>query len=128
MDGRGFKLETNPVYPMPNDSDEITRLNNIQYLICYALQGHFKAPVEEHLKRGIRVLDVGCGAGAWCTLNSFPFATSPLQQKLARLYPSSTFVGTDLVNIFNDSFNSSSPPPNVSFQIVDTTKARSPPP
>ena len=50
---------------LPNDDIETNRLNLQHYLIRFVLEGYHKSPIQEQLKRGIRVLDAGCGTGVW---------------------------------------------------------------
>ncbi|RUS19808.1 S-adenosyl-L-methionine-dependent methyltransferase [Endogone sp. FLAS-F59071] len=68
----------------------------------YLLHGNFNAPVDDQLEEGIRVLDVGCGAGIWSV-------------DMARDFPNSTFVGTDIVSKFTTSH-----PPNCRFVVANT--------
>jgi len=57
------------------------------------------------LKSGIKVIDVGCGTGVW----SFELATK---------FPNSTFMGTDITNVFVSLADKS--PPNLTFLEADT--------
>lgn len=54
------------------------------YIVCYS---NFHSPVIEQLKKGITVLDSGCGPGSW-TL------------EMAKTYPNSTFHGVDASKVF----------------------------
>ncbi|KAI9282562.1 S-adenosyl-L-methionine-dependent methyltransferase, partial [Sporodiniella umbellata] len=62
----------------------------------------YQSPIHEKLKRGIRVLDMGCGPG-WWTL------------EMARSYPRSKFVGIDMADVFV----SKNQPSNVTFMIAN---------
>ncbi|RUS17150.1 S-adenosyl-L-methionine-dependent methyltransferase [Endogone sp. FLAS-F59071] len=128
IDGRGFKEEGNPAYCLPNDSIEADRLNKQHHDIKVMAQemtasrpycakglrnhfdlsqGNYRAPVQEMLEKGCRVLDAGCGTGIWSI-------------EMAREYPESSFVGTDLVDMFSVSIESA--PSNCEFRIGDTRK------
>ncbi|RUS15131.1 S-adenosyl-L-methionine-dependent methyltransferase [Endogone sp. FLAS-F59071] len=88
----GFKLiddQRKPAskYVLPQTEDEMQRLDVQHYIMRHHLHGNFSAPVEEALEQGIKVLDVGCGTGAWML-------------EMAADYPRSTFVGIDIANVF----------------------------
>jgi len=91
-------------YLLPNDDDEIDRLQMQHYLLRYIWQSNFSAPVKEILKCGAKVLDVGCGPGTW-TL------------EMATDYPRSNFTGIDIAPIFPSEIK----PINVGFQIQNVT-------
>ncbi|RUS18542.1 hypothetical protein BC937DRAFT_88640 [Endogone sp. FLAS-F59071] len=99
LDGRGFK-EENPKYLLPHDIGEKGRLASQHYQIR-----NYQAPVREDLKRGIKVLDVGCGPGMW-TID------------MAKEFPASFFFGTDITNAFDEA----EVLPNCAFMTADTTK------
>src|SRR5258708_12005590 len=48
-------------YAMPADTDEINRLDFQHYMLRFALQGNYAAPVT----RPASILDVGTGTGRW---------------------------------------------------------------
>lgn len=75
--------------------------------VCWIRQnihGNFNAPVEDVLENGIKVIDVGCGTGIWTI-------------EMARDFPESTFVGTDIATIFLDAKDV---PDNCTFVQADT--------
>ncbi|RUS17424.1 S-adenosyl-L-methionine-dependent methyltransferase [Endogone sp. FLAS-F59071] len=74
-------------------------------LNTYRRHSNYQAPVTESLKKGIKVLDVGCGTGVW----SFELATE---------FPNSIFIGTDITNVFLATAAKS--PPNLKFLEADT--------
>ncbi|RUS20071.1 S-adenosyl-L-methionine-dependent methyltransferase [Endogone sp. FLAS-F59071] len=101
------KKDSNPTYPLPNNAFEVNRLN-LQHSLTYTVfKSHFMSPIKDDLRRGIRVLDVGCGTGIWSV-------------ELAAEYPDSTFVGTDITDMFMVSIPTA--PTNCRFQQADTLK------
>lgn len=62
--------------------------------------------MEEDLARGIKVVDVGCGAGNWV-------------MDMAQDYPASTFIGVDVGDTFPEAVDR---PPNCNFLQADVTK------
>ncbi|CAG8561920.1 8126_t:CDS:2 [Paraglomus occultum] len=83
IDGRRFQQLDDSNYVLPNDSDEDERLDIQHIILKNTFNGNFSAPVDQLLRSGARVLDVGCGSGVW-TLD------------LAKEYPNSHFVGIDI--------------------------------
>ena len=62
VDGRRYHNVQNLRYYLPNDDEEVDRLQMQHYLSRYIWQSNFSAPVCELLKNGgedVRVLDVG---------------------------------------------------------------------
>ncbi|CAG8506018.1 8051_t:CDS:1, partial [Scutellospora calospora] len=57
IDGRRYL--DNSSYSLPNDDEEIDRLQMQHYIARYILQSNFCAPVNNILKSGAKVLDVG---------------------------------------------------------------------
>ncbi|CAG8551060.1 3342_t:CDS:2 [Paraglomus brasilianum] len=70
-------------YTKSNDTQEVERLNLQHTFIKHGFNGNFAAPVDQILRSGVRVLDVGCGSGTWIL-------------ELAEEYPNSHFVGVDM--------------------------------
>lgn len=67
-------------YFLPKDTTEISRLDFQHYLLRYALQGNYAAPIG-HPKS---ILDVGCGTGRWA-------------MEMARQFPEANVIGIDLL-------------------------------
>ncbi|RUP47643.1 S-adenosyl-L-methionine-dependent methyltransferase [Jimgerdemannia flammicorona] len=105
IEGRAFKEAGNPAYPLPNDHEEANRLNSQHYQIRFLLEGNHKAPLRNELRRGIRVLDAGCGTGVWSI-------------EMAREYPASQFVGSDFVDVFSPFISVA--PKNLRFEVANT--------
>ncbi|CAG8440854.1 11563_t:CDS:2 [Ambispora gerdemannii] len=95
--GRRFHNISNSEYFIPNDDEEADRLIRYHDAIKDIWGGLFHSPVEEKLRQGARVIDFGCGAGAWIL-------------DMAKQYPNSMFVGIDISPIFPTEF-----PLNVEF-------------
>ncbi|CAG8475987.1 18193_t:CDS:2 [Gigaspora margarita] len=72
------------------ENDNFNLLNIGHYMCRYQWQGNFSSPINENLINGIRVLDIGCGAGSWIL-------------DMAAQYPSSTFLGLDKLDLFPSS-------------------------
>ncbi|KAJ3040436.1 hypothetical protein HDV00_010872 [Rhizophlyctis rosea] len=115
-DGRRYDVNFDPlvpginkkdlVYPMPNDEDEMDRLDIQHYMLRYAYQGNYCAPVTDMLcKRGARILDAGCGSGIWAI-------------EMATDFPNAAVTGIDISPVQSRA----NKPPNVEFQTVDLTK------
>ncbi|CAG8471511.1 21434_t:CDS:2, partial [Dentiscutata erythropus] len=69
------------------ENDDFDLLNIGHYMCRYQWQGNFSSPINENLINGMRVLDIGCGAGSWIL-------------DMAAQYPSSTFLGLDKLDLF----------------------------
>ncbi|KAG2185729.1 hypothetical protein INT43_002164 [Umbelopsis isabellina] len=103
--GRKYHICTDHVYPLPVDDDEIDRMQTQHYVLKELFEDNlFHAPVEDKLKDGVHVLDLGCGCGSWC-------------MEMATQYPNSTFIGLDVAPIYPTSII----PSNCSFQSCDVT-------
>ncbi|CAB5182404.1 uncharacterized protein OCT59_020360 [Rhizophagus irregularis] len=102
--GRRYINNDSIQYLLPNDDDEIDRLQMQHYLLRYIWQSNFSAPVKEILRCGAKVLDVGCGPATW-TL------------EMASDYPRSHFIGIDIAPIFPSEIK----PINTEFQIQNVT-------
>ena len=66
-------------YALPQDSEEINRLDFQHYLLRHAFRGNFAAPLENPQS----ILDVGCGTGRWAC-------------ELAQTYPRARVVAIDI--------------------------------
>ncbi|MBX5449474.1 class I SAM-dependent methyltransferase [Thermogemmatispora sp.] len=84
-------------YLLPKDLDEINRLDFQHYVLRLALGRLTFAPIEEQLRHGGQVLDVGCGSGRWAI-------------EIARLYPLTQVTGLDLEQV-----KATTSPPNYRF-------------
>ncbi|CAG8488606.1 2893_t:CDS:2 [Ambispora leptoticha] len=71
----------------PDRDSEIDRAQIHHHLINAVWGNNYSAPVQEKLKKGARVLDVGCGPGTWIC-------------DMASDYKNSTFFGIDILPIF----------------------------
>lgn len=106
INGRGFYEDGNPVYPLPGDEYEENRQNVQHYLLRFVFQANYTAPVRDFLERGgARVLDAGCGTGIWSV-------------EMARDYPNSEFIGTDIAPSFTKLQEMA--PQNCHFQFANT--------
>lgn len=61
-----------------------------------------KAPIQDKLQKGIKVLDIGCGPGWWSI-------------DMAKLYPNSQFVALDI----SDNFSRDNAPDNLVFKLAN---------
>lgn len=105
IEGCGISDDDGPVYIIPNHSDERARLNSQHYQIRFVLQNNQMAPVRKELRRGIKVLDAGCGTGIWSV-------------EMAKDYPKSDFTATDINNVFDNTIVNL--PTNVRFMLANT--------
>ncbi|CAG8466168.1 3730_t:CDS:2 [Ambispora gerdemannii] len=78
MDGRRFLEDSN--YLLPKDDEEIDRSNTIHFLVKHVLNGNYKAPITDTMKK---CLDVGSGNGAWL-------------MDMASEFPDVSFIGVDI--------------------------------
>lgn len=85
-------------YLLPVSEDEHDRLINDHYTHRMTWGRNFMSPIEEVLREGAKVLDVGCGSGTWM----FEVATE---------FPESVFIGIDITP-----FIPMIRPPNVKFE------------
>ncbi|KAI8142926.1 S-adenosyl-L-methionine-dependent methyltransferase [Fennellomyces sp. T-0311] len=99
MAGRKYHQTPSSPYMLPCDEDEVDRLHLLHFMIRFAIQGNYLAPVSDILRKGGRVLDVGCGPGSWA-------------MEIAGEYPKSQVVGIDI----NAMFPSDIKPSNCTFQ------------
>ncbi|KAI7853432.1 hypothetical protein BDC45DRAFT_464759 [Circinella umbellata] len=87
MSGRKYHLLPSCPYMLPCDDDEVDRLHLLHFMVRFAIQGNYLAPVSDVLRKGGRVLDVGCGPGSWT-------------MEIAGEYPKSQVVGIDINPMF----------------------------
>ncbi|CAG8450186.1 12742_t:CDS:2 [Ambispora leptoticha] len=83
INGRRYHNLSNSMYFVANDDEEANRLSRYHDAIKDIWGGLFNSPVEEKLRQGARVIDIGCGSGIWIL-------------DMAQQYPNSTFVGIDI--------------------------------
>ncbi|RIA87694.1 S-adenosyl-L-methionine-dependent methyltransferase [Glomus cerebriforme] len=102
--GRRYLNDDSIQYVLPNDDEEIDRLQMQHYLFRYIWQSNFSAPVKEILKCGAKVLDIGCGPGTWVL-------------EMASDYPRSNIMGIDIAPIFPSEIK----PMNAEFKIQNIT-------
>ncbi|CAG8545617.1 8073_t:CDS:2 [Ambispora leptoticha] len=81
--GRRYHNLLNSMYFVANDDEEAYRLNRYHDAIKEIWRGAFNSPVEEKLRQGAHVIDIGCGTGIWIL-------------DMAQQYPNSKFVGVDI--------------------------------
>ena len=66
-------------YALPQDTEEINRLDFQHYLLRHAFRGNFAAP----LRKPRAILDVGCGTGRWA-------------REMAQAFPDARVAGVDI--------------------------------
>jgi len=88
-------------YPLPNDSEEHTRLDNLQHMFRILLGRNVLAPIGP---RPTMILDVGAGSGRWVV-------------EVAEEFPTATVTGLDLSPIDH----SGKVPKNCEFVVGDLT-------
>ncbi|KAG9285187.1 hypothetical protein G9A89_004402 [Geosiphon pyriformis] len=99
-DGRRFINVPNTNYPLPSDEEESDRLSLQHFLLRFLWKGNFCSPVERKLRTNGRILDLGCGPGAWIL-------------EMASQYQRAQFIGVDVVPVFPTEVK----PPNVTFVL-----------
>ncbi|RUS34320.1 hypothetical protein BC938DRAFT_481226 [Jimgerdemannia flammicorona] len=65
IDGPGLTRAAPPAYLLSHNAEESDRLDQQHYLLRFIFDGNHMAPLKEQLRRGIQVLDAGCGSGCW---------------------------------------------------------------
>ncbi|CAO3615219.1 unnamed protein product [Mucor fragilis] len=103
LGGRKYHANSKIAYLMPEDADEVNRLQKQHIVLKYNLQGNFKAPLREALEEGIVVLDSGCGPAAWTF-------------DMAKDFPNSKFHGIDITP---QTFAKGVKPDNCEFQVAN---------
>jgi ubiquinone/menaquinone biosynthesis C-methylase UbiE len=90
-------------YLLPADEREVHRLDFQHYLLRYALQGNYSAPIDT-IPRGYpaSILDVGCGTGRWAF-------------ELAAQFPAANIVGVDLSPTLDETTSAERRPDNFTF-------------
>ncbi|ORX97195.1 methyltransferase type 11 [Basidiobolus meristosporus CBS 931.73] len=101
MENRTYHNTSSP-YVLPNDIDEVDRLNLQHYLFRFLLKGNSTAPVSHEIGR---VLDVGCGSGIWSEEMSVEFANA-------------IFDLVDISKVFHNTTNN----PRLRFHEANTLK------
>jgi SAM-dependent methyltransferase len=88
-------------YALPRDLEEVNRLDFQHYMLRYAFQGLYAAPIGQPA----RILDVGTGTGRWA-------------REMAQLFPRAKVVGVDINPPTSDEQGPGVDlrPPNYSFQ------------
>ncbi|RGB30522.1 S-adenosyl-L-methionine-dependent methyltransferase [Rhizophagus diaphanus] len=86
--GRRFHNDENSMYFLPNDEEEVDRLQLEHFLFRYIWEDNFSSPIRDLIDKGdAKVLDVGCGPGTWLLDMSTDF-------------PRSSFTGVDMSPIY----------------------------
>ncbi|KAF9089669.1 hypothetical protein BGX23_006547 [Mortierella sp. AD031] len=85
LDGRRYHNNASANYLLPNDIDEVDRLQLQHFILRYAIQGNYRSPLDKSKVRNI--LDVGCGPGTWT-------------MEMANEFPDATVTGIDLSAVF----------------------------
>ncbi|KAI9285801.1 hypothetical protein BC943DRAFT_33172 [Umbelopsis sp. AD052] len=85
--GRRFTDTQGSSYLFPVDKPEQDRQRMQAYVLKWAFGRSFLAPVSTLLKKGCRVMDIGCGVGAWAI-------------DIALDYQKTNVVGIDVADIF----------------------------
>ncbi|RPA90693.1 S-adenosyl-L-methionine-dependent methyltransferase [Choiromyces venosus 120613-1] len=85
--GRRYQVFREGVYMLPNDSEEIERLDQYHRIFLALLDGKlYIAPLGEHSQKVRHVLDIGTGTGAWAI-------------DMAEEFPDAEVIGNDLSKI-----------------------------
>ncbi|KAK4520336.1 uncharacterized protein ATC70_008470 [Mucor velutinosus] len=104
-DGRRYHGISEVSYVLPNDDDEADRVHQQHWILRYALQSNYRAPVTDMLEKGITVLDSGCGPATWAF-------------EMGEAWPNSTFHGIDASCVFPENIK----PANVEFVLGNIAK------
>ncbi|KAG9289905.1 hypothetical protein G9A89_010211 [Geosiphon pyriformis] len=87
VDGRRYHNLQNSEYKLANDEPEIYRLQRYHFALKEIWDGNFQSPVDEILRKGASVLEIGCGPGTWII-------------DMAKTYPRSSFTAIDISPVF----------------------------
>ncbi|KAH8547850.1 S-adenosyl-L-methionine-dependent methyltransferase [Umbelopsis sp. PMI_123] len=85
--GRRFHNVEGSEYLFPCDDEEIDRMHVQHFMVRFAIQGNYLAPVSDSLRNGAAVLDVACGPGSWT-------------MEIAGEYPKSEVIGIDMTSMY----------------------------
>ncbi|KAG2183332.1 hypothetical protein INT43_006337 [Umbelopsis isabellina] len=96
--GRRFKDTKGADYLFPVDKPELDRQRMQAYVLKWAFGRSVLSPIEEMLSVGCKILDIGCGVGAWAI-------------DIALDFPNTEVLGIDICDVFllNQSSISRSP-------------------
>ncbi|KAI9494369.1 S-adenosyl-L-methionine-dependent methyltransferase [Zychaea mexicana] len=97
LDGRRYLNHSDARIMLPIDDDESDRIVIMHFMLKYAFNSSFKAPVTELLNCATsrsQVLDIGCGPGTWVL-------------EMASDFPDADFHGIDLCPMFPNSIKPS---------------------
>src|SRR5579875_1731580 len=101
----GRKYAFGVPYALPADMSETNRLDFQHYMLRYALQGNYAAPIQYPRD----ILDVGTGTGRWAI-------------EMAQFFPHANVIGVDVTEPQPDQQAETNPgldrrPPNYHFQV-----------
>ncbi|KAI8082848.1 S-adenosyl-L-methionine-dependent methyltransferase [Halteromyces radiatus] len=99
-EGRSYH-NTDSIYWLPNDNEELDRLIGQHFALKSLFGGNFNTKVLDYMSmedRTTKVLDCGCGPGTWI-------------MDVATEYPNIQLTGIDISDVFPTSIR----PPNVNF-------------
>ncbi|CAG8520309.1 8468_t:CDS:2 [Ambispora gerdemannii] len=74
--GRKFyNIDVSP-YILPTDIEEVDRLHQQHFALKHICEGNYTAPIQNIIKPGSKLLDLGCGSGQWTLemAQEFPYA------------------------------------------------------
>ena len=109
--GRMHGIETNP-YPLPNDDEEIVRLDELQFVIRGLFGPNILAPIS---RNPTAILDLGTGSGRYhpiCTEAYYSWCFEVAEQ-----FPDARVVGIDLSPV-----QPTAVPDNCEFIVADFTE------
>ncbi|CAG8524884.1 4028_t:CDS:2 [Ambispora gerdemannii] len=95
---RCYAIENTDCNNLPNNDEEVNRMEIQSFLHRHMWKKDFSSPIEEILNTGAKILDIGCGDGAWLA-------------QMATEFPRSSFLGLDISAIDQTKFY----PGNLSF-------------